>query len=220
MADNTVLNTGSGGDTIATDDIGGVKYARSKIVVGADGVNDGDVSSANPLPVTGTLTTVNTVTTLAGGGVAHDAADSGNPVKIGARAVSSEIAALAAGDRSDLLTDLAGKLLVRPHCNPENQVRGVASTTDTSDAAVIAAQGAGVRIYVTGLSIANSSATDAIVEIKSAGTVVWRTAAPQKGGSNIQFDPPLQLAANEALNMASLSAATTMYFSANGYKGA
>ena len=51
MADNTVINTGSGGDTIATDDIGGTKYPRSKIVIGADGVNDGDVSSANPLPV-------------------------------------------------------------------------------------------------------------------------------------------------------------------------
>lgn len=51
MADNTTLNTGSGGDTLATDDIGGVKYPRSKIVIGADGTNDGDVSSANPLPV-------------------------------------------------------------------------------------------------------------------------------------------------------------------------
>lgn len=51
MADNTTLNTGSGGDTLATDDIGGVKFPRSKIVIGADGTNDGDVSSANPLPV-------------------------------------------------------------------------------------------------------------------------------------------------------------------------
>lgn len=50
MADNTLLNTGTGGDTIATDDIGGIKYPRSKIVIGADGTNDGDVSSANPLP--------------------------------------------------------------------------------------------------------------------------------------------------------------------------
>lgn len=52
MADNTTLASASGGDTIATDDIGGVKYPRSKIVIGADGTNDGDVSSANPLPVT------------------------------------------------------------------------------------------------------------------------------------------------------------------------
>ena len=50
MPDNTQLPSASG-DIIATDDIGGVKYQRVKMVIGADGVNDGDVSSANPLPV-------------------------------------------------------------------------------------------------------------------------------------------------------------------------
>ena len=51
MPDNTILNTGAGGDTIASDDIGGVKFQRVKIVEGADGINDGDVSASNPLPV-------------------------------------------------------------------------------------------------------------------------------------------------------------------------
>jgi hypothetical protein len=50
MADNTVLNTGNGGDTIATDDIGGVKYQRVKVNYGADG-SATDVSTANGLPV-------------------------------------------------------------------------------------------------------------------------------------------------------------------------
>lgn len=61
MADNTTLNTGTGGDVIATDDIAGVKYQRVKIVQGADGVNDGDVSSSNPLPIDGTVTVGNVV---------------------------------------------------------------------------------------------------------------------------------------------------------------
>lgn len=51
MADNTTLNTGTGGDVIGTDDIGGVKYQRVKLIEGADGVNDGDISASNPLPV-------------------------------------------------------------------------------------------------------------------------------------------------------------------------
>lgn len=55
MADNFVTNAGSGGDTFGADDIGGVKFPRTKIIVGADGTNDGDVSSANPLPVSGTV---------------------------------------------------------------------------------------------------------------------------------------------------------------------
>lgn len=59
--DNTTLNAGTGGDVIATDDIAGVKYQRVKIVQGADGVNDGDISSSNPLPIDGTVTVSGTV---------------------------------------------------------------------------------------------------------------------------------------------------------------
>lgn len=50
MADNTAQG---GSDTIATDDVGGVKFQRVKVALGADGFNDGDVSAANPVPVTG-----------------------------------------------------------------------------------------------------------------------------------------------------------------------
>lgn len=59
MADNFTSNAGSGGDTFGADDISGVKYPRSKIIIGADGTNDGDVSAANPMPVTGTVAVTN-----------------------------------------------------------------------------------------------------------------------------------------------------------------
>jgi hypothetical protein len=49
MADNTTLNVGTGGDVIATDDIGGVKYQRIKNGFGADG-SYSDVSNVNALP--------------------------------------------------------------------------------------------------------------------------------------------------------------------------
>jgi hypothetical protein len=52
MADNVGITPGSGA-TAASDDIGGVQFQRIKLVHGADGVNDGDVSSANGLPVKG-----------------------------------------------------------------------------------------------------------------------------------------------------------------------
>jgi len=51
MADNIQLNSGSGGDVIGSDDIGGVKFQRIKLIHGADGVNEGDVSPSEPLPV-------------------------------------------------------------------------------------------------------------------------------------------------------------------------
>lgn len=77
MADNTTLNTGTGGDVIATDDISGVKYQRVKIVLGADGINAGDVSSSNAMPISdnggsitvdGSVTVSGTVTANAGTG--------------------------------------------------------------------------------------------------------------------------------------------------------
>lgn len=52
MADNTDLNAGSGGDTVAMDDIGGVKHQRVKMQYGADGVAV-DVDLAAPCPVEG-----------------------------------------------------------------------------------------------------------------------------------------------------------------------
>ncbi len=50
MPDNVIANAGIGGSTFGTDEIGGVHYPRTKIIVGADGANDGDVSTANPMP--------------------------------------------------------------------------------------------------------------------------------------------------------------------------
>ena len=53
MADNTELNTGSGGDVISTDDLGSVKVQRVKVQFGGDG-SATDVSASDPLPVVGT----------------------------------------------------------------------------------------------------------------------------------------------------------------------
>lgn len=51
LADNFVANPGSGGDTFAADDVGGVKYPYSKLDIGGDGATS-PVTSGNPLPVT------------------------------------------------------------------------------------------------------------------------------------------------------------------------
>ncbi len=57
MVDNTQLPQAETiGDVIATDDLGGVKVQRVKLMLGSDGENDGDISASNPIPVTGALT--------------------------------------------------------------------------------------------------------------------------------------------------------------------
>jgi hypothetical protein len=51
MADNVTLPGAS--EVIATDEIGGAQFQRIKLIHGANGINDGDVSTVNGLPVQG-----------------------------------------------------------------------------------------------------------------------------------------------------------------------
>ena len=50
MSDNVTLNPGAGGDQVAADEVGGVKYQRVKVAVGGDGVA-ADATPDTPLPV-------------------------------------------------------------------------------------------------------------------------------------------------------------------------
>lgn len=114
MADNTTLNAGSGGDTMATDDLGGgVKVQRVKVMLGADGANDGDVSSANSMPVSVT-NSVPVVGELQVEGIdPHDAAYTRNPLGIGAYAKTTAPTAVSAdGDMVHLWADRNGRLQV------------------------------------------------------------------------------------------------------------
>ena len=51
--DNLAYTPGTGATAVpvASDEIAGIQYQRVKIVLGVDGVNDGDVSAANSMPV-------------------------------------------------------------------------------------------------------------------------------------------------------------------------
>ena len=62
MADNVTLNPGIGGAVVAADEINGAQFQRIKLVHGADGINAGDVSVGNPLPVAGNFTATLSIT--------------------------------------------------------------------------------------------------------------------------------------------------------------
>lgn len=119
MADNTTLNPGSLGDTIASDDIGGVKYPRSKIVIGADGSNDGDVSSSNPMPVSlasvpsHAVTNAGTFAVQPNSSKVEDAAHSSGDTGCYILSVRSDAGAASAGtdgDYQNVITDASGRL--------------------------------------------------------------------------------------------------------------
>lgn len=108
MADNVTADAGAGGATFAADDIVGVHYPRSKITIGADGVNDGDVSAANPLPVTGTVAVTNAgLTELAGAINASAQVD----VNIAAQAGALTVASHAVTNAGTFATQVDGAAL-------------------------------------------------------------------------------------------------------------
>lgn len=335
MADNTTLDPGAGGDTIATDDVAGVKYQRVKLVDGTadstaaiagDATNGLDVdvtrlpsgsqaaataktsdydtgagtdtvlmqgialpasggavqggTATNPVrtdptgtttqpvsasslplpsgaataakqpalgtagsasadvitvqgvasmtpvkvdgsavtqPVSGTVTASN-----ATGNVAHDGVDSGNPVKVGGRARTSDVTAVAADDRADAITDILGKQVVLPYALPGSATDGTANSTGTSNTSVIAAPGAGIRLYITTLVVTNAHATVGTkVSIKD-GTTTRLTvyAAANGGGAAIKLPTPLRLTANTALQFANGTTGADVDVSAVGYTAA
>lgn len=252
MADNTTLNAGTGGDVIASDDISGVKFQRVKLTVGADGVNDGDVASGNPLPVSetsnladnaaftdgttklgmsgyifdevaGTALTENdaaaarvdskraqvmvvedattrgqrqSVASNGGASVsgctAHDSADAGNPVKMGAKAIAhgANPTAVAAADRTDLYANRHGVLFTiggHPNIITRSLRIGDADGAQTN-ATMVGTISAGTKVAVTMLAVtcdqANTSAT--AVKIGFGATTI--PADSTTGADGVLFD--------------------------------
>lgn len=180
---------------------------------GAVHISDG----GNAITVDGTLNTLAT----AQGDTAHDSADSGPPVKIGAKAETSlaGITLVADADRTDLHAGVDGVLITRNHCNLEDIVSGNANNTDGSSTEVIAAAGAGIKQYLTNCTLTNTSSTDTYCEIKSGTTVRWTFPVPANGGVTHKWDPPLPPnAANEAWNFDMGAAVSTAYCSLAGFQ--
>lgn len=160
------------------------------------------------------------------GDVAHDGVDGGNPVKVGGRARSSEIAAVASDDRTDFVSDLTGKQIVLPYANPENFVSGCISSamTGTTSTSLIAAPASGLRNYITQITVSNSHATvgtDIIIQDGSGGTTLYVIpAAAVYGGASITFPTPLrQPTTATAIYVANVTTGASTKVSASGYKG-
>jgi hypothetical protein len=157
--------------------------------------------------------------------VAHDSADAGNPVKVGGRARTTDITAVASDDRVDAIYDALGKQIVTPYASPENLVSGVTSAiTDTTSTSVIASQGAGVRFYMTSLSVMNSHATvTTVVAITdgSGGTAMWRLWCDALGGGQtITFPSPIRFSAATAVHAVCVTTGANVYVSIGGFKAA
>jgi hypothetical protein len=115
MSNNTQLNGVSvpNGDSIRTLDKSGVNTQVVALDIGGTGT-ESLVNGSMPVS----------------GAVAHDAVDSGNPVKIGGKANSTAPAIVQAGDRVDQWNDLFGRIVVSD-LDPElNTTTGITTLRD------------------------------------------------------------------------------------------
>ncbi len=161
-----------------------------------------------------------TGSTPVAGDVAHDAADSGNPVKNGFKATTSLSAQtmVSTADRTDGFAGVDGVQITRPHCNLEDIVTGNATNTDGAATQCIAAQASGIKTYLTSIILCNTSATAITVDIKDGSTV--KVSLPLPAGSGCVFNPPVPIpgTAATAWNFDGSAAATTVTCSMIGFK--
>lgn len=181
---------------------------------------------ASMTPVQVSQATASNLNAQAVGDVAHDSADAGNPVKVGAKAVSAEPTAVTANDRVNLIADLVGKLIVLPYANPENFVSGAITSamTGTTSTSLIAAPAAGLRNYITQITVSNAHATvgtDIVIQDGSGGTTLYTLpAAALYGGATVTFPTPLrQPTTATAIFVANVTTGASTKASASGYKG-
>lgn len=128
------------------------------------------------------------VTSLTGGTVAHDAVDSGNPIKVGARACTELLSPVTQNDRADLMTDKHGRLLttVIPH---NQRVSETLNRTNT-EAGQLLVNATNMAYVVTAITVVNAHATVGTkVEILNGASVKWKGYAGALGGGFAIADP-------------------------------
>lgn len=186
-----------------------------------------DSVSGKPSPLKGTGDILQT--SIQGGAAAHDGAISGAPVRVGARALTANYAAVATGDTADLVATLVGALIQKPYSIPEadwSYAAAAAGILNTTTAVTFAAAaGAGLRNYITAIDIfseALGAATELAIRDGAAGTVLWRIKIGTGGivnGRQVVLPSPLKSTANTLLEVVTLTASSTgaVYFNAQGF---
>lgn len=221
LADNTANPTvpGAAAYLMCFD---GTTWDRCPVAAGGSGAIDANtnritVATDDPVNDAAVKTDANMV--------AHDTADAGNPLKVGAKAsnATSSRTPVANNDRTDVYAGLDGVLIMRPYANLEDRVSGVAAVTDGSSTSLVAAQGSGIRFCATTLVVSNSSATNVTVDIRdgTAGSVIMTVpAAANMGGAVINLPVPICTTANTAMAADPSASATTVTTTAIGFKTA
>jgi hypothetical protein len=222
IAGLSFTNTGSSALATTSAAVGGIQFTRKGLYFRAR------VSAYG----SGTVTAIGTLSkapvvqqglTYIGGGASAEGGGAGTlPIAIAAEARTSSKTSVSNATLVRPIATTDGRLITRLNSIPENEWQYAAESggiTDTADNVLIAAAGAGIKNYLTGLSVANANATVSEVVIKDGATVIWRMYLDANAPiQSIEFVTPLQSSANTALKVACIKTGTRTYINAQGYK--
>lgn len=162
------------------------------------------------------------------GTAAHNAAISGNPVRIGGRAATSSFSPVTSGTAVDFMATQLGVQIVRPFSIPQNEWSYAAASggiLNTTTAVTVKGNLAANLNYLTWLDISSEAlgtATEVAIRDGAGGTVLWRMKIGTAGipnGRSIQFPSPLKSSSNTLLEVVTLTASGTgaVYVNCGGY---
>lgn len=174
----------------------------------------------------------NSPTVVDTGAAASGAAVSGNPVRIGYQARTTNLA-VATTQTVDGIATTAGAHVVYMWSLPGLTWKYAAAAggivNSTTAVTLIAAAGGGIKNYVKHLQISVAgtvtTASELVIRDGAAGTVIWRgslLAATTTQPIDIDFEPPLGSTAAtllEAATLTGMGAASAVYLNAQGFQG-
>jgi hypothetical protein len=137
------------------------------------------------------------------------------------RAPTTPVARTAtAGNYAVGLADAEGKQIVQQYADPANTWQVALTLTTTTASAAKAAGAAGIRNYLTGLTLSNSAATATLVQVLDGATVIWQAQlAASQAAFFVAFETPLRGTAATAMNVKLGTAVTSVYASCQGFIG-
>jgi hypothetical protein len=133
------------------------------------------------------------------GDVAHDSADSGEPVKIGGKAINSFPSSVATGDRVNALFDTVGRQIVQPVA-PRELLNIQATTISNTSETTIATAEASTFLDLIFLLVTNTSDTPTEITIKDSTTGTTRMVLSAPAGDTRGISFPVPLVQNTANN--------------------
>lgn len=160
---------------------------------------------------------VNILSTAAGMNLAN-----GVPVKGGAIARTTDVASYADNTPQTPSMDKAGRQLTTERLPELTFTQETAALTGTVATNMASAPGAGLRIYMDSITLANSSAVDTLVQVTDGGTTATRTFfSPAKSSIHYVFPlHPIRWGNNQSVTAQCLTAGANVFAGCTYARGA